>query len=269
MTAMAEPSESFDPRRFRSTVPFYARYRLAYPARLVERVAELASLQTGDAVLDLGSGPGLLAIAFAQRRLRVTAVDPEPEMLEIAKEGAHAAGVQLDLRQGSSFALPADIGPFKLVTIGRAFHWMDRAQTLRDLDAIVASDGALALFGDDHPNTVENAWRRKLREICDRYGRKSLPHVMAAADHGFRSDESLLLDSSFPQLERAGVFVRRQITIEEVVGLAFSLSSTSVERLGDRAAAFERELREELGALSSDDRFTEIAEMTALVARRC
>jgi hypothetical protein len=42
-----------------------------------------------------------------------------------------------------------------------------------------------------------------------------------------------------------------------------------LERLGDRAAAFERELREELGALSSDDRFTEIAEMTALVARRC
>ena len=89
-------------------------------------------------------------------------------MLEIAKEGARAAGVQLDLRQGSSFALPTDVGPFKLVTIGRAFHWMDRAQTLQDLDVIIASDGALALFGDDHPNTVENAWRRKLRPVGDR-----------------------------------------------------------------------------------------------------
>ncbi|MGH8293940.1 MAG: hypothetical protein ACRETZ_00340 [Steroidobacteraceae bacterium] len=30
--------------RFQSTVPFYTRYRLAYPARLIERVIELAGL---------------------------------------------------------------------------------------------------------------------------------------------------------------------------------------------------------------------------------
>ena len=30
---------SFDPRRFRSTVPFYARYRLGYPDALIARVA--------------------------------------------------------------------------------------------------------------------------------------------------------------------------------------------------------------------------------------
>ncbi len=31
--------DSFNPRRFRTTVPYYARYRLAYPDALVARRA--------------------------------------------------------------------------------------------------------------------------------------------------------------------------------------------------------------------------------------
>ena len=51
----------------------------------------LAGLEPGDAVMDLGCGPGLLAIPFAQAGMKVTAVDPEPEMLEAAG-AARAAG---------------------------------------------------------------------------------------------------------------------------------------------------------------------------------
>jgi SAM-dependent methyltransferase len=265
---MLNPSEDFDPRRFRSAVPYYARYRLHYPARLIERVAALAGLETGNAVLDLGCGPGLIAIAFARAGMRVTAVDPEPDMLDAAREAAAVAGADVDLRQGSSFALPQDIGPFKLVTIGRAFHWMDREQTLRDLDPLVAADGAVALFDDDHPKTFENAWRVKLRDIRDRHGRRSLRHVAQAETASFRSHESVLLDSPFPHLERCGVIVRRTITAVEIVGLAFSQSTSSPEKLGEKAQDFERELRQELSALSPDGRFTEIAELSSLVAQR-
>jgi SAM-dependent methyltransferase len=264
---MAGASATFDPHRFRSTVPFYARFRLAYPDRLIERVGELAGIRPGDALLDLGAGPGQIGIAFAQRGLRVTAVDPEPEMLHVAGEAGREAGVALDLRQGSSFALPAGIGPFKLVTIGRAFHWMDREETLRNLDPLIVADGAVALFGENHPKTVENAFQRKLSEISERYsGRSSHDVARSAAD--YRSDESMLMNSPFRRLERCGVLVRRTTTIEEVIGLAFSRSSSSPAKLGERATDFERELREELSAISPDGRFTEIAELKALVARR-
>ena len=53
-----------------------------------------------------------------------------------------------------------------------------------------------------------------------------------------------------------------------IVGRAFSQSTTSPEKLGERADAFEAELRERLGALSPNGAFIEIAEMVALVARR-
>ncbi|MEJ0025134.1 MAG: class I SAM-dependent methyltransferase [Rhizomicrobium sp.] len=260
--------DSFNPRRFRTTVPFYARYRLAYPEALIVRVAEFVGLKPGDAVMDLGCGPGLLAVPLAKLGFAVMAVDPEPDMVEACRDAAAEAGVTVDVRQASSFDLPKDVGPFKLVTMGRSFHWMDRAATLELLGRRVTPDGALAFFGDDHPVTAENVWLRTLRDLGDAYGRGLSPHLQQARQAGYRTKESLLLDSAFPRLAGLSEFIRRTITADQIVGLAFSSSTTSPERLGEKAAAFEAELRQALAALSPDGRFTEIAELEALVARR-
>jgi len=132
MSDKAKPPEGFKPRRFRTNVPFYARYRLPYPETLIARAAVAAGLRAGDQVMDLGCGPGLLAIPFARLGMAVTAVDPEPEMIEACRAAAGEAGVMLDLRIGSSYDLPP--GSFRLVTMGRSFHWMDREATLVALD---------------------------------------------------------------------------------------------------------------------------------------
>ncbi len=270
---MAEPvptdnPDSYEPRRFRTTVPYYARYRLAYPPELIARVIQTVGLKPGDAVMDLGCGPGPIAILLAQAGMAVTAVDPEPDMLAAAGAAAREAGVAIESRAGSSFDMPRGIGPFKLVTMGRSFHWMDREATLRTLDSLIAPGGAIALLHDEHPRTAENAWRLVLRDIGNKYGRESSPHVQAMASPGYRKHESLLLDSPFNLLEHLGIFVKRQITADHIVGLAYSLSTTAPQKLGDRAPAFEKELRDALAALSPDGRFTEIAEPLALVARR-
>jgi SAM-dependent methyltransferase len=258
---------TFDPHRFHTTVPFYARYRLAYPQALIARVIAITGLRPGDPVLDLGSGPGLLAVPFAKAGMRVTAMDPEPAMLEAAKEAASEAGVDLDLRLGSSYDLSEDLAPLKLVTMGRSFHWMDRAQTALRLDELVAPGGALALFADKHLRTAENRWHRTLDEIGERYATDS-PHRAARENAEYRSHESILLDSPFGVLESAGEIVSRVVTEDEIVGLAFSRSDTASQKLGERAGAFEAELRGALAALSPDGRHREIAEMRALIARR-
>lgn len=262
------PDKPFDPHRFRSTVPYYARYRLAYPDSLIRRVVALAGLESGARVLDLGCGPGLLAVPFARAGLRVTAVDPEPEMLAAAKTAAEEADVGLDLRLGSSFDMPPDIGPYALVTMGRAFHWMDRAQTLRALDRLVAPGGAVALFGDRHPKTAENRWHAVLEEVSRRFGAWEAPHLAARSRPDYRNHESMLLDSPFCVLESVGVVVRREIDADEIVGLAFSRSVTAHQALGERTTEFEAELRKELAALSPDGRFREIAELRAIAAQR-
>jgi len=47
-------------------------------------VAQLCSLTRRHRILDLGCGPGQLAIAFAPYAASVVAIDPEPKMLRAA-----------------------------------------------------------------------------------------------------------------------------------------------------------------------------------------
>ncbi len=265
---MPELPQPFDPRRFQTTVPFYARYRLGYPDLLIHRFIEHVGLKPGDAIMDLGCGPGLLAVPFAEAGMKVTAVDPEPEMLAAAEEAAREADVTIRAELGSSFAMPENIGPFRLVTMGRSFHWMDRAATLGVLDRMVTADGAVALLHDTHPRTVENNWRRLLHDLGNKYGRGEASHVQARENANYRSHESCLLDSAFDQLERVAIVIKLERTADDIVGLAFSLSTSAPQKLGDRKDQFEAELRAGLAGLSPDGRFSEIAEMSALIARR-
>lgn len=51
--------------RFASAVDFYSRYREPYPPKFFKNVAELIGLRGNEALLDIGCGPGLLAIGFS------------------------------------------------------------------------------------------------------------------------------------------------------------------------------------------------------------
>lgn len=258
--------------RFQGTVAYYDRFRLDYPPRLLARVTALAGLAPGDRVLDLGTGTGMLAVGFARLGMAVTALDPEPEMLACAAERARDAGVAIALRQASSADLTPDMEPFRLVTMGRSFHWMDRAATLAMLDRIVAPQGGVALFHDAHPPVEENGWFKTLCAVQDRYGRKSAPPVVERAAHeqkgGHRRYEPFLFASAFTQLDGLSVTIRQPLTIADIVGRAFSTSLTSPQRLGEAKEPFAAALTQALRELSPDGTFTEVAELVALLARR-
>ncbi|MEY4965169.1 MAG: hypothetical protein RL274_752 [Pseudomonadota bacterium] len=255
---MSEAVPPHDPHRFQGTAAFYERYRLAYPDRLIRRVAGLAGLKPGDAVLDLGCGSGMLAIPFAQAGMAVTAMDPEPEMLASTQAAATAAGVQVTLQQASSHDLTPDMGPFRLVTIGRAFHWMDRAATLAMLDRIVTRGGGVALFHDAHPPVEENAWFKTVCDLSALHRRKGM-----ARGGGHRRYETFLFDSAFTELDGLSVTVRQSLTVDEIVGRAFSMSASVSDR-----DALATELQTALQESSPDGRFTEVTELVALLARR-
>jgi SAM-dependent methyltransferase len=250
---------------FAGNVAFYERYRLGYPDRLLKRVAAEAGLAPGDAVLDLGTGTGMLAIPFARMGLAVTALDPEPAMLAAAK--AAADGLAIDFRAGGSQDLAPGMGPYRLVAMGRSFHWMDRAPTLAMLDKIVAPGGSVALFHDAHPPVAENKWFKTLYDVARKFGRDENEHVRER-DGGHRRYEPYLFASAFTQLDWLSVTIRQALTVDDIIGRAFSMSTCSPDRLGARQEAFAAQLRTALHDVSPDGTFTEVAELVALVARR-
>ena len=72
-------------------------------------------------VLDVGTGSGLWAEAFASHGLRASGIDPNPELLARAK--ALVKGVEF--RKGSAEALPYADASFDLVFLGHVLHETD------------------------------------------------------------------------------------------------------------------------------------------------
>ncbi len=254
-------------RRFRSTVPHYLAGRPAYAPALIARVAQLCGLSRARRLLDLGCGPGQLAIAFAPYVGSVLAVDPEPEMLRAARAAAGGGASNIEFREASSNDIGPSFGNFWMAVIGRAFHWMDRAETLRRLDHLIAQEGAVVLFGDDHPNVPDNRWRAQYRALIDTYAQGD-PAREQRRKAGRWQHETVLLDSAFRELERIGIIERRRIEAERLVDRALSMSSTSPARLGARAAELADRIREFATRHAAGGFLTEVVESVALIARR-
>ena len=256
----------FDPARFRSAAAHYLDGRPGYAPGLIRAVARLCGLDGGGHLLDLGCGPGQIAAAFRPLVAGALGMDPEPEMLALATERAAAAGLAVTFRQGASHDLAPGMGPFRLVTIGRAFHWMDRPATLAALDGLVEPGGAVALLGTTHANVPDNAWRDPYQAAQDAVIGPAKP---AWRQPGWTPNEAVLLDSPFNDLCRVGVIERRRTPPEHFVHRALSRSTSTRARIGDAGAArLTADILRIMRDRAVDGQVTEIVESTALIARR-
>jgi SAM-dependent methyltransferase len=260
---MIEPIP-FVPDRFRSAAAHYLVGRPSYAPALIHRVAALCGLDGSGRLLDLGCGPGQLAAAFAPFATDVLAVDPEPEMLAEGERLGNGAAVTF--RLGSSQDLDLSWGRFRAVTIGRAFHWMDRAETARRLDGMIEPGGALVLFRVDHLDVPDNAWRTAFQEALDNALGES--GRSAWRGPGWVRHEAVLLDSPFPAMERVGVIERRRTPAASLIDRALSMSRTTRARLGAAADGLRDQVKALVAAASVDGMVTEVVESVALIARR-
>jgi SAM-dependent methyltransferase len=85
--------------------------------------------RSGGPVLELGVGTGRVAIPVAAAGIRVVGVDLSEGMLQVARERAELAGVEVDLRRGDMRDPPVE-GTFPLVLI--PFRSLLHMETDRD-----------------------------------------------------------------------------------------------------------------------------------------
>lgn len=253
-------------RRFQSTVAHYLKGRPPYADRLIRLVARRTRLTPAHDVLDLGCGPGQLARAFAPLAHSVTAMDPEPLMLAAARSLSEAFP-GINFVAGGSRNLSPELGRFHLVVMGRSFHWMDRAETLRRLDGLIAPGGAVVLFDTSHATDPANAWRDRYNAIRRRYAGGDTARSRMRGE-GWTRHESVLLDSPFSEVDGCYVIERRRIDAVVLVDRAFSMSSSSPQRVGDHAGDMRREIEALLPEIAPDGVLTEVVTSNALIGQR-
>lgn len=252
--------------RFQKAASFYRQGRPYYPQLLIKRIAELVALEPVHRVLDLGTGPGFLALDFAAYAGEVVGLDPSPEMLEVAAENARRTGSDVTFIQGSSSDLGPDFGTFHLVTIGRAFHWMDRMATLQTLDALLDSAGAVALFSEIYPNVPGNSWHQDFEAICAKYIEADpiQSQILLSANQ----NDAVLLSSAFRAVERVSVLERRATPLERFVDRVLSYGGIWTAERESLIDAVTAEVHRGLARYATDGIIHEIVEGVAVVARR-
>ncbi len=125
----------------------YAANKPAMDRVSYEWMLKLSWVQPSDRVLDVATGPGFIALLFAEHAQYVTGMDLTRALLEKAKGFQRERGLaNVNFLEGDVEFLPFAEGTFNLVTCHKAFHHFPRPeQVLRELHRVLKKGGRLVL----------------------------------------------------------------------------------------------------------------------------
>jgi len=131
---------------FKGTARYYVKYRPKYPKEFFTDAIKTFSFDGEGRLLDLGCGTGELAIPLSPYFKKIVAIDPEPEMLKEGKLQAKRARVKnIKWIRGDSDTVSPKMGKFRLVVMGRSFHWMNKDRILRKLYRMIEPGGGIII----------------------------------------------------------------------------------------------------------------------------
>ncbi|MER5325608.1 class I SAM-dependent methyltransferase [Streptosporangium roseum] len=259
----------WDDTLFLGAAPYYQRGRLPYAPGLADTLAEVLMLDGRGRLIDVGCGPGTLAVDLAHLFGEIVGVDPDSGMIAEAGRRAAEAGVTGKARWVRARAedLPAGLGTFTVATFGQSFHWMDRDLVAATVKDMLRPDGALVHISDlktetrsvddlPHPGVPYAA----VNDLVGRYlgpvrraGRGVLPH-------GTPGGEATVLSRagfSGPRLYVVPGGQALERTCGDVLAWVLSLSSSTPHLFGTRRGDFEADLGRLLREVAPSGRFSE------------
>jgi ubiquinone/menaquinone biosynthesis C-methylase UbiE len=214
-------AEQFDQSHFGGPIG-----RLVFEAQEQVLVEFLGDLQNVS-LLDVGTGTGRAALAFAQRGAHVTGVDSSPEMLKVAATHASDLGVAVDFRTGDAHALAFPDRTFDLtVSLRMLMHTPDWRRCLGELCRVSRRQ---VLF-DYPPTTSASTLQVGMRRVQRLFGRRvETYHVLGngevrsvLAANGFRIAKihrQFVLPIALHKLVGSPRFTRTSERFLSVIGL--------------------------------------------------
>ncbi|RDI73537.1 Methyltransferase domain-containing protein [Gaiella occulta] len=253
----------------------YDRYRPGVPP---EACAVLSSFVEPEAdrparLLDLGTGTGQVIFDCGSTFGTLVGVELDPKMVEIARNKARnhpeVSGKRVKWVVASAEEYLANTDDlFDLVTICRAFHWIDQAGVLQLLDRVVAPRGKVVVCGDGSLWNAPDEWAKAIRATVQEFLGEERRARSSKFTHHDRPYIEIMQESPFSDAQRLEVRGVREWTIEQIIGYLFSTTFASPELFGSRVGGFERRIRERLTEYQGSGSLKESYEFTLVVGQR-
>jgi ubiquinone/menaquinone biosynthesis C-methylase UbiE len=136
-----------------NTAGFYDEHARRFMGAIYQGFAKKAAgiQSTGNRVLDIGTGNGLLPIELSGARpeWQVTGIDISEEMLKLARENAAKSGLhgKIVFQQASAAALPFQDGSYDIVVSNASLHlWEDPVKIFNEIARVTAPGGCFLLW---------------------------------------------------------------------------------------------------------------------------
>jgi ubiquinone/menaquinone biosynthesis C-methylase UbiE len=238
---------------YRGTAAYYDRFRLPYPADLIEDLVARTAADGRGRLLDLACGTGQVAFALHPYYREVWAVDQEAEMVSVGQAKAGTTGAD-NVRWFHTAAerFEAPDRWFELVTIGNAFHRLPRRAIGERAYRWLEPGGSLALLWSDPPWHGPAAWQAALDSVLERWRERAgaadrIP-PLAEGQRTEHPDEEILHAAGFAPVGSVNVSLPHFWTPEALIGFIYSTSFLSRAALGEHTDEFEEDLRRQLAA---------------------
>jgi SAM-dependent methyltransferase len=231
------PDRSAPPDAFGRAAREYEQGRPEWPAELIDRVIDRLGLGPRATVLDLGAGTGKLTRALVPRFVHVYAVEPDDAMRAVLEEVVPGA----EARAGQAAQIPLGEAAVDAAFSAEAFHWFATAETVGELERVLAPRGGVAIFWNIPDDEMEPELSEETEALIDdafrRGGAPGLPRVLSGEWRDcFRG-------SGFGELREEAV--DRWIVSDRETWIANLLSVSSIAVLpDDERADLARRLRE-------------------------
>ena len=244
----------YDPTQFQGSARHYLRGRPPYSAELAPLLAAELDLDGTGELLDVGSGPGTLALEVGPLFAHVTVLEPDPDMAAEATRNLHDAGIPARVVVGTAEQVAdLDLPPLRVVSFGQSFHRTDRAQVAEAVHDALAPGGSLVHVGHDTtrpapepPDGVPPVPRDDITALVRRYlGPELRSGVRLVADYSAERHEEVLARTRFGRPRSLHAPGRPDVVrdVDEVVSGVLSFSYAAPHRFGPRLADFVADLR--------------------------
>ena len=263
----------WDETLYRGSAPFYERGRLPYPAGLADAAAVLG-LDGRGRLLDVGCGPGIIALRLAHLFEQVVGLDADHEMLVEANRRAAELGIA-NARWLRALAEhpPLRPGSVRVATFAQSFHWMERDRVAAGMLALLEPGGAFVQVSTQaaaadvetlpHPPPPREAIAALVADYLGPVRRAGQGVLLYGTPGG---EAAVLQRAGFDEPETVPVSGREVVirTVDDLVAAQYSNSGSAPHLVGDRLHEFEGELRALLAAASPSGRFAELTGDTEL-----